>query len=62
MAIPLLLGSKVRVGIWIGEKKCWAIGKVTNSTPGFGFGIHFTEIADTDASQLTDFLKTIKED
>ncbi len=62
MGIPLVQGTKVRVGIWIGEKKCWVIGKVTNSTPGFGFGIQFTEIADNDASQLTDFLKTIKED
>ena len=62
MGIPLLQSTKVRVGIWVGEKKCWAVGKVTNSTPGFGFGIQFTEIGDNDSQLLTDFLKTIKEE
>ncbi len=61
MAIPLPPGSKLKVGIWVNEKKLWAVGKVTNSTPGFGFGIQFTEIPEKDAQLLTDFLKTIKD-
>jgi hypothetical protein len=60
MAIPLRPDTKLKVGIWIGEKKSWATGKVTNSTPGFGFGIQFTEIADNDRQLLANFLNTIK--
>jgi hypothetical protein len=62
MAIPLSQGTKLKVGIWTGEKKWWTAGKVTNSTPGFGFGIQFTETTAKDVQLLADFLKTIKED
>ncbi len=62
MAIPLPPGTKLTVGIWIGEKKCWATGKVTNSTPGFGFGIQFTEIAGKDMQLLSDFVNTVKQE
>jgi PilZ domain len=62
MAIPLPPGTKLKLGIWIGEKKCWAAGKVTNSTPGFGFGIQFTEIAGKDMQLLSDFVNTVKQE
>jgi hypothetical protein len=62
MPIPLQLESKLRVGIWIGEKKLWVTGKVTNSTPGFGFGIQFAEIPEADKQLLTSFLKTVKDE
>ena len=62
MPIPLPPGTKLTVGIWIGEKKCWVTGKVTNSTPGFGFGIQFTEIAGKDTQLLADFLNTVKQE
>jgi len=62
MAMPLPEGTKLKVGIWTGEKKWWTVGRVTNSTPGFGFGIQFTETTDKEVEMLADFLKTIKEE
>jgi hypothetical protein len=62
MPIPLKPATKLKVGVWVGKDKLWATGKVTNSTPGFGIGVQFTEIADKDKQLLAEFLKTIKED
>jgi hypothetical protein len=47
------------VGIWLGKDKLWASGKVTNSTPGFGIGVQFTEIAEKDKQLLSTFLKSV---
>jgi len=62
MAIPLHLGTNLKVGIWIRENKLWATGKVTNSTPGFGIGVQFTEISEKDKQLLTEFLRTINQE
>ncbi len=61
MAIPLQPGTKLRIKVWVGENKFWAAGKVTSSTPGFGIGIQFTEIAENDLQLLTAFLRSIAE-
>lgn len=62
MPTPLSFGTKLKVGVWIREKKLWATGRVTNSTPGFGIGVQFTEMAEADKKLLTEFLQTIKKD
>ncbi|HXC00945.1 MAG TPA: PilZ domain-containing protein [Terriglobales bacterium] len=59
MAIPLTKGTKVRVGIWIGETKCWADGEVTYSTPGFGTGVKFTKVSDLDRERIEQYLSTL---
>jgi len=59
MPMPLALGTKVRIGLWIDQNKLLMTGKVVNSRPGFGIGIHFTEVSEQDAEQLRRFLKSI---
>ena len=61
MPTPLVLGTKLKVGIWLGADKVWATGLVTNSTPGFGVGVKFAEIAEADTRRIAEFLKNIKD-
>jgi len=61
MPTPLVVGTKLKVGIWIGKDKLWAAGLVTNSTPGFGVGLKFSEISDADTRRIAEFLKSIKD-
>jgi len=61
MPIPLAPGTKMKVGIWIGNDKLWAVGQVTNSTPGFGVGVKFIEMAEADTRRIAEFLKTVKD-
>jgi hypothetical protein len=58
MTIPLPPGTKVKVGIWIGETKSWADGEVTYSTPGFGTGMKFVRISEPDLERIRQFLAT----
>lgn len=57
MPIPLDEGSRVKVTIWIRDKKLWAKGRVVSSRPGFGIGVQFTEMSAHDSERLTEFLK-----
>jgi hypothetical protein len=59
MAIPLPRGTKVKVGIWIGESKSWADGEVAYSTPGFGTGVKFERISEVDLERIRQYLGTI---
>jgi hypothetical protein len=59
MALPFPKGSKVKVGIWIGETKVRADGEVAYSAPGLGIGIKFTKLSDVDTQRLTQFLETL---
>jgi hypothetical protein len=59
MTLPLAKGTPVKVGLWIKEMKAWLNGKVVTSTPGFGIGVKFTEISDTDRQLLGDFLRSM---
>jgi PilZ domain len=61
MPTPLVVGTKLKVGLWLGTEKVWATGLVTNSTPGFGVGVKFAEIADADTPRIAEFLKTVKD-
>ncbi len=59
MPIPLQKGTKLAIGIWIKEYKLQTNGRVVNSRPGFGIGVQFSEMSETDAVVLKDFLKSI---
>jgi hypothetical protein len=59
MAIPLPVGTKVRVGIWINEIKSWADGEVAYSTPGFGTGVKFTKVSELDRERIEQYLSTL---
>ena len=59
MSIPLPPGTKLRVGIWIGETKCWADCEVTYSTAGIGTGVKFKRISEPDLDRVRQFLATL---
>jgi hypothetical protein len=56
LAIPIEVGTKLRIAIWFGEAKAWAEGEVAHRTPGFGVGIRFTQIAQLDLEVIRRFL------
>jgi hypothetical protein len=56
MAIPLPKGSKLRVGIWIGDTKAWADGEVAYTTAGSGIGVKFRRISKEDLARIQEFL------
>jgi hypothetical protein len=60
MPNPLPKGTEVRIALWVKELKLWARARVVTSTPGYGIGVEFTEMAEPDKSQLKQFLDTIK--
>ncbi len=57
MNLPLPKGTAVKVGLWLKETKVWAQAKVVTSTPGFGFGVEFSEISAPDRELLRQFLQ-----
>lgn len=59
MTMPLPRGTKLKVTLWLNQAKLVLGGRVMNSRPGFGVGLHFTEILPRDAEQLHQFLKSI---
>jgi PilZ domain len=56
MPIPLELGAKLTVAIWLDQVKAKAEGKIAHKTPGMGIGIKFTRISDADLEQIRTFL------
>jgi len=56
MPIPLQLGTKLKVGIWIAQAKVAAQGEVAHRTPGLGVGIRFKQISDQDLEVIHLFL------
>jgi hypothetical protein len=59
MPNPLPKGSRIRIALWVKEFKLWANAEVVTSTPGFGIGVKFTEIAEPDRNQLRQFLDSM---
>lgn len=59
MPIPLTTGTKVNVGIWIGETKAWADCEVAYSTPGFGVGVKFIRVSESDLDRIRQYLATL---
>jgi len=60
MPIPLEAGTRVKIGIWLDQQdKAWAEAEVAHRTPGFGVGIHFTEISDQNLDLIRQFLSKL---
>jgi len=59
MSNPLAKKTPLRIALWVKDAKLWATGEVINSTPGFGIGVKFTEIAPADKRQIQEFLDSI---
>jgi len=59
MAIPIEVGTKLRVALWFGQNKAWADGEVAHRTPGFGVGIRFTTICGRDLDAIRQYLDTL---
>jgi PilZ domain len=59
MAIPLVVGTKLRVGIWLGQDKAWAEAQVAHRTPGMGIGLKFIEISDQDRDRIRRYLENL---
>ena len=57
--IPIELGSRLKIGIWLRAMKVWAEARVTHSTPGLGIGIRFTEISEPHLDQIKQFLQSL---
>ena len=59
MPSPFKEGTKVRLALWIQDKKVWALGKVVVSRPGSGIGIQFLEMKDEDRTELKRFVDSL---
>jgi hypothetical protein len=59
MPVPLAIGTKLKISMWLNETKLTLKGKVVNSRPGFGIGVQFIELKEPEAAQLRQFLKSI---
>jgi PilZ domain-containing protein len=59
MPIPLETGTKLRVGIWLGQNKAWAEAQVAHRTPGMGIGLKFIEISQEDRDQIRRYLDNL---
>lgn len=59
MPNPLPKGTRLKIGLWLKDTKLWIHGKVITSTPGFGIGVQFTEIADQDKEELRRYLQSM---
>jgi c-di-GMP-binding flagellar brake protein YcgR len=59
MPVPLVIGTRLKISMWLNQTKLTLKGKVVNSRPGFGIGVQFLEIKEPEATQLRQFLQSI---
>ncbi len=59
MSSPLKEGTKLRLALWIQEKKIWALGKVAGVRLGSGAGVEFLEMKDEDREQLKRYVDAL---
>lgn len=51
-------GTVIRIALWVKDSKLWVTGKVIHSTPGYGIGVQFSEIAEQEKVQLKRYLES----
>jgi hypothetical protein len=49
----------MKMGLWIGEVKCWADCEVAYTTRGLGTGVTFKKISEPDLERIRQFLGTL---
>lgn len=59
MLIPLPVGTKLKLTLWIKESKIFIQGIVVSFHPGYGCGIKFTDIGREDRGVLDHFLEEL---
>jgi len=59
MSSPLPKSTEIRIAVWIKELKLWAEAKVITSTPGYGVGVQFTQMSESDRAVLKQFLDSM---
>lgn len=59
MAIPIEVGTKLSVSIWIGQAKAAAEAEVAHFAPGFGVGIRYTKISDANLTIIRQYLNSL---
>ncbi len=59
MSSPLKEGTKLRLALWIQEKKIWILGKVAGVRLGSGVGVEFLEMKDEDREQIKRYVDTL---
>lgn len=59
MPSPFKEGIKVRLALWIQDRKVWSLGKVAAARLGSGIGIEFLEMKDEDREQLKQYVNSL---
>jgi hypothetical protein len=59
MMIPVKMGTRLRISLWLKDDKVMAEGVVVHSKPASGVGIQFTEMSQRDSERLKEFLKSL---
>jgi PilZ domain len=61
MPIPLEVNTHIKITLWIDDRKLWSKARIVSKRPGFGNGVHFTEMSAADTQVLDSFLKSLRE-
>ena len=59
MPIPLNMGEKFDIALWLGKEKVRFKGEVVSRAPGFGIGVRFLDISDQDRVRLKKHIEAI---
>jgi PilZ domain len=59
MMIPVKMGTRLKISLWLKDDKVVAEGIVVHSRPAYGVGIQFTEMSRRDVERLREFLKSL---
>lgn len=59
MPIPLKVGTKVEIALWLGSSKLRLKGEVVSASPGFGNGVRFAEISPQDQEFLQKHVQSL---
>ncbi len=59
MSSPLKEGTKLRLALWIQERKIWVLSQVAGVRLGSGVGIEFLEMKDEDRDELKRYIDTL---
>jgi PilZ domain len=59
MPIPLKSGATFDIALWLGETKLRLRGEVVSSSPGFGIGVRFVEVAPRDQEFLKKHIEAL---
>lgn len=59
MPLPLEMRTNLKMALWLGQDRVWVEGEVAHTTPGFGVGVRFMELADADRERIRIFLDSL---